>query len=116
MWDLPRPGLEPVSPALTGGFLTTVPPGKPPRSFSYLSKGLKTLDKGLENFLDPGFCTDTKQMSFITERETRNSLPPMPCLSPPLHGYKAEFGYHAEEKERRTINAQSPRLWCTGPA
>ena len=30
MWDLPRPGLEPVSPALAGGFLTTVPPGKPP--------------------------------------------------------------------------------------
>ena len=29
MWDLPRPGLEPVSPALTGGFLTTAPPGKP---------------------------------------------------------------------------------------
>ena len=28
MWDLPGPGLEPVSPALTGGFLTTVPPGK----------------------------------------------------------------------------------------
>ena len=29
MWDLPRPGLEPVFPALAGGFLTTVPPGKP---------------------------------------------------------------------------------------
>ena len=28
MWDLPRPGLEPVSPALAGGFLTTVPQGK----------------------------------------------------------------------------------------
>ena len=29
MLDLPGPGLEPVSPALAGGFLTTVPPGKP---------------------------------------------------------------------------------------
>ena len=29
MWDLPGPGLEPVFPALAGGFLTTVPPGKP---------------------------------------------------------------------------------------
>ena len=28
-WDLPRPGLEPVSPALTGRFITTAPPGKP---------------------------------------------------------------------------------------
>ena len=29
MWDLPRPGLEPVSPALAGRFSTTAPPGKP---------------------------------------------------------------------------------------
>ena len=28
MWDLPGPGLEPVSPALAGGLLTTAPPGK----------------------------------------------------------------------------------------
>ena len=28
MWDLPGPGLEPVSSALAGRFLTTVPPGK----------------------------------------------------------------------------------------
>ena len=30
MWDLPRPGLEPVSPALAGRVSTTAPPGKPP--------------------------------------------------------------------------------------
>ena len=29
MWDLPGPGLEPVSTALASGFLTTAPPGKP---------------------------------------------------------------------------------------
>ena len=28
-WDLPRPGLEPVSPALAGRLSTTAPPGKP---------------------------------------------------------------------------------------
>ena len=28
-WDLPRPGLEPVCPALAGRFSTTAPPGKP---------------------------------------------------------------------------------------
>ena len=28
MWDLPSPGLKPVSPALAGGFLITAPPGK----------------------------------------------------------------------------------------
>ena len=28
MWDLPGPGIEPMSPALAGRFLTTAPPGK----------------------------------------------------------------------------------------
>ena len=29
MWDLPRTGLEPMSPAFAGRLSTTVPPGKP---------------------------------------------------------------------------------------
>ena len=32
MWDLPRPGLELVCPALAGRFSTTAPPGKPPNT------------------------------------------------------------------------------------
>ena len=28
MWDLPRPGIQPTSPALAGRFLKTGPPGK----------------------------------------------------------------------------------------
>ena len=28
MWDLLAPGIEPVSLAMAGGFLTTAPPGK----------------------------------------------------------------------------------------
>ena len=31
MWDLPGPGIEPVSPALAGGFLTTAPARKAKR-------------------------------------------------------------------------------------
>ena len=34
MWDPPRPGLEPVSPALAGRLSTTAPPGKPPLLFN----------------------------------------------------------------------------------
>ena len=29
MWDLPEPGIEPVSPALAGEFFTVVTAGKP---------------------------------------------------------------------------------------
>ena len=35
MWDPPRPGLEPVSPALAGRLSTTAPPGKP--SFLFMT-------------------------------------------------------------------------------
>ena len=37
MWDLPGPGLEPVSPALVGRFSTTAPPGKPPLTLESVS-------------------------------------------------------------------------------
>ena len=30
MWDLPGSGMEPLSPALAGGFFTNEPAGKPP--------------------------------------------------------------------------------------
>ena len=39
MWDLPGPGLKPVSPALASGFLTTAPPGKP-QSFILMRSSL----------------------------------------------------------------------------
>ena len=35
MWDLPVPGLKPGTPAVAGGFLTTVPPGKPATTLKY---------------------------------------------------------------------------------
>ena len=37
MWDLPRPGLGPVSPALAGRFSTTAPPGKPQIFFFFIA-------------------------------------------------------------------------------
>ena len=33
VWDLPRSGLKPVSPALAGRLSTTAPPGKPQNCF-----------------------------------------------------------------------------------
>jgi len=32
MWDLPRSRLEPMSPALAGGFFTSEPPEKPSKA------------------------------------------------------------------------------------
>ena len=47
MWDPPRPGLEPVSPALAGRLSTTAPPGKPRRVF--LTNGFETIDIHMQN-------------------------------------------------------------------
>ena len=37
MWDLPRPGIEPLSPALAHGFLTAGPAGKTLLLFHHFS-------------------------------------------------------------------------------
>ena len=38
MRDLPRPGIQPMSPALAGGFFTTEPPGKPWKYIRFLNE------------------------------------------------------------------------------
>ena len=43
-WDLPRPGIEPVSPALAGGFFITEPLRKP-TDYSYVTPGSCSLLK-----------------------------------------------------------------------
>ena len=49
MWDLPGPGVEPVSPALTGKFLTTGLPGKPlKKKFIWLYQVLSCSMKDLQ--------------------------------------------------------------------
>ena len=48
MWDLPRPGLEPVSPALAGRLSTTAPPGKPIRLVLIMDMQEKELVRKME--------------------------------------------------------------------
>ena len=65
MWDLPRPGLEPVSPALAGGFSTTVPPGKPHALLFYPNR----------------FLCCTSQPDLGRPRSTFHNWGPCLCLS-----------------------------------
>ena len=57
MWDLPRPGLEPASPALAGRFSTTAPPGKPSKNFyfSYPSLHFAPLFVSPSHKIPPGY-------------------------------------------------------------
>ena len=53
MWDLPRPGLEPVSPALAGKLSTTAPPEKRPSYFLYIRVELLSFTCGYPVFPIP---------------------------------------------------------------
>ena len=57
MWDLPGPGLEPMSPALAGGFLTTGPPGKSEIFFFF---NIKNYLSSVTGFYDYFICVSIK--------------------------------------------------------
>ena len=80
-WDLPRPGLKPMSPALAGRFSTTAPPGKP--LFSYLKivqdndlweKGNKWSEPYDRPCSLPGECFQTAVQSSLSWGEKVCSL------------------------------------------
>ena len=60
MWDLPGPGLEPMSPALAGSFLTTVPPGKSKENL--LNKKIKNKKRKIKK---PNFFSHAKKLLVI---------------------------------------------------
>ena len=67
MWDLPRPGLEPASPALAGGLSTTAPPGKPQKFLILMKSSLSII-----SFMDVfGFVS---QKALPYPRSSRFSL------------------------------------------
>ena len=65
MWGLPRPGLEPVSPALAGRFSTTVPPGQPYTVY-FLPPVL--VSSGCYNKIHTGWLIDNRNL-FLTVLE-----------------------------------------------
>ena len=78
MWDLPGPGLEPVSPALKGRFLTTAPPGKSRR------KTFEIFDCGIHLMLFSSLLFWTGEPEW---KETA-----WPCMGPPQAKYSQEAG------------------------
>ena len=61
MWDLPGPGLEPMSPALASGFLTTAPPGKSCTSYWHkcLIVTLRPCVYNWAHYLFPKMCSSS---------------------------------------------------------
>ena len=70
MWNLPQLGIKPVSPALAGGFLSTVPPGK---SFLLL---LLLFSQSCPTLCDPMDCKQAKlPCPSLSPRVCSNSCP-----------------------------------------
>ena len=95
MWDLPRPGIEPVSPTLAGGFFSTEPPGKPPTLL--LSATVWSAETSVSNnpknmtlvcYLDAGCCAAWARKQGLLR-----------CMSKT---------YAGEREETNPINIQGP--------
>ncbi|XP_024611405.1 proline and serine-rich protein 1 [Neophocaena asiaeorientalis asiaeorientalis] len=105
MWDHPGPGLEPMSPALAGGFLTTVPPGKSPYLrfdlFFYrfsLSSGLQAAGSSVFPGLlslpgIPGFSQNPSQSSL---QELQHNAAAQSALLQQVHSASALESYPAQ--------------------
>ena len=82
MWDPPRPGLEPMSPALAGRFSTTAPPGKPLRLVL---------------------------VQTVLHSATGEGLPPKGCKFP---GTLALRLHQQSRQQQSVCSSQEKRSWC----
>ena len=93
MWDLPRPGLAPVSPALAGRLSTPAPPGKPQVCSCVLRPGCS-----VSPAVNPGVCPVVFLSANITRKAPGSFLllplsctAPSPLLPVPLMGLHASL-------------------------
>ena len=74
MWALPRPGIEPVSPALADGVLTTGPPEKP--HFLLFHFHLASRTHGLSPTPTPDLFSMPHWWSFSSVAHNLHAWPP----------------------------------------
>ena len=96
MWDLPRLGIEPVSPAFTGGFLSTVLPGKSPTwSLAWLLWPLLTLGSSAcqNSCCSPARITWNRWKGMVLVIASMSEAPPV-LVAPAVTSY----GSHPMDK------------------
>ena len=114
MWDLPRPGLEPVSPALAGRLSTTAPPGKPPTHIfdlplrSHSALDLCALSPGPELLSPPA------QKASSQHRAGCHPLLPVPY--PHISTYPSDLSSRAVPLGKPSPNPDAVKPLAGGPA
>ena len=77
MWDLPRPGIEPMSLALAGEYSATGPPGKSGTTFFDFNLGnifwIRLVSKGNKSRINQGDSIQLKSFSVVT-KETLHKM------------------------------------------
>ena len=126
--DLPNPGIKPespLSPALTSGFFTTEPPGKPPDLLGYWLKTILNLSAPTLHGCWFYFVTklnslhiysffrstcSTTGYNFKDQRNTTNSITLTPTSqdmdSATLHDQKLPKDHHMKETKRVYFSGQ----------
>ena len=98
MWDLPAPGIEPVSPALARGLLTTAPPGKSLNSFFFF---LSLIFKFIYGCVGSSFLRE----GFLQLRQVGST---------PHRGARASHYRGLSCCGAQAPDAQAQQLWLTG--
>ena len=105
MWDLPRPGLEPVSHALAGGFSTTAPPGKPYAYYFTLCNFFFSNMKGnLSARVTEKSMADSTAVSRASDNHITTQLLSQSCLHSPLWWLHSQASIHPSS------------TWCFPPS
>ena len=111
MWDLPGPRIEPVSPALAGRFLTTVPPGKSPGALLFYCTTL---------VLDPHDfghdCVFSRTWIIYSSHFWELATIPLPPISLPLKPRQTDLTNQQEPRRgsQRTVVPMSIHI-CNVP-
>ena len=107
MWDLPRPGLEPVSPELTGRFSTTEPPGNPLFPLFQAWNPAETFC-GVDRISYQDLCLRTRGWSPTHMQRFGGVLQE---LASPGVGPKQPPWHHLETCQKHRLSASNPDLF-----
>ena len=113
MWDLPGPGLEPVSLALAGRFPTTAPPGKPllnSCTVKSAAKAIATQQKSLDSLAEVVFDNRITLGYLLTEQGDVCAMANTTCYTWIDTSEEAETQLHKISEQASCLKRVTPSM------